>query len=385
MAGPNTQQPSGIWEWIKFYVQIWAYTGFPFMFWRQPYWTTKNMKSQAGKVSRPPYPSTFPARIRESADTTQVVVVTGGNSGTGYATAKAYYEKGATVYIGCRSEERASEAIRNIKAGGLPNLWGQWEYKPVNTAEVGQIFYVNLDLTDFASIDAFIAEVQRLTPRLDILFANAGIMATDPGQYTKQGYDLQFGTNVLGHQRVIRALLPLLQATARQQGTPSRLVVLSSQGHIAAPRGGVDYDSLTKGGKLLGKWADYGQSKWGDIALSNYVAAHYGPGSPGAADGAVISTAIHPGLVATNLGAHLGEYSAMRAIPLVYRAMQVDTYTGALNQIWVSQVAMPAAEKLNGKYVGCYETIAPERPDLRDTKNVNRVWEWCNAQAEKHK
>lgn len=314
------------------------------------------------------------------------MLITGGNSGTGYATAKAYYEAGATVYIACRSAERATKAIENIKKGGLPNLWGDWEYTPVPaTQAVGTLTYVNLDLSDFGSIDACARDFLAREKRLDILFANAGIMATPPGQYTAQGYSLQFGTNVLGHQRLIRALLPLLQATAKRTGEPARLLVLSSQGHIAAPRGGVNYASLVRGGPAIDKWADYGQSKWGDIALSNYVARHYGPGSPGAAAGEIVSVAIHPGLVATNLGTHLAEYGLMRRIPGVYRAMQVDTYTGALNQIWASQLPAPHAERINGAFIGCYQAVAPQRPDLKDAAKVDRVWEWCNAQAEKHK
>lgn len=311
--------------------------------------------------------------------------ITGGNSGTGYATAKAYYEAGATVYIGCRSAERAHAAIDNIKRGGLQNLWGKWVYQPAPAAQCGSIEYVPLDLADFESIDACAAAFKQRSRQLDILFANAGIMATDEGQYTKQGYSLQFGTNVLGHHRLIRHLLPVLQATAAEKGTPSRLLVISSQGHIAAPPGGVHWDSLHRGGKVLDKWADYGQSKWGDLALSAHVARHYGPGSPNAANGAIISTGIHPGLVATNLGTHLTAYTVMRYVPGLYHAMQVTPYVGALNQIWASQLPAHEAEALNGQYVACYECVAPQRPDLYDEAKVRRVWDWCEAQVEKSK
>lgn len=315
------------------------------------------------------------------------MLITGGNSGTGYATAKAYYEAGAKVYIACRSAERANQAIENIKKGGLPNIYGKMEYNPVPaTQSVGTLTYVQLDLSDFDSIDACAEDFLRREKQLDILFANAGIMATPPGQYTKQGYSLQFGTNVLGHQRLIKQLLPLLQATAKSKGEPSRLIVLSSQGHIMAPPGGVNYDSLVKGGKIIQKWADYGQSKWGDIALSDYVARNYGPGTPnGDRNGAIISVAIHPGVVATNLASHLSEWSLAKQIPGFIHLMQVDTYTGALNQIWASQLPPAEAEKINGKYISCYEIVAPQRPDLHDNAKVDRVWEWCNAQDEKHK
>lgn len=138
-----------------------------------------------------------------------------------------------------------------------------------------------------------------------------------PGQYTKQGYSLQFGTNVLGHQRLISLLLPLLQQTSvADPDSPARVVLLSSAGHASAPKGGVDYKTVMRpagddsdsddGDKSLGrravakpggvfsKWVDYGQSKWGDIAMAEYINWHYGPGS-GTKDGEIIATAVHPG------------------------------------------------------------------------------------------
>lgn len=258
-------------------------------------------------------------------------------------------------------------------------------YKPTAHPEsVGTITYLPLDLSDFDSIDNFVTAFKQREQQLDILYANAGIMAVDEGQYTKQGHSLQFGTNVLGHQRLIKQLIPTMQATARAKGTPSRLIVVSSQGHIAAPRGGVHWDSLHKGGKILDKWADYGQSKWGDLALSRYVAKKYGPGTRGGQDGAIISTGIHPGLVATNLGTHLNGYTVMRYTPGFQHGMQVDTYTGALNQIWVGQLSEHDAQAVNGKYVSCYQQIAPQRPDLYEDVKVDRVWDWCEAQDRKN-
>lgn len=75
-------------------------------------------------------------------------------------------------------------------------MYGEFEYETPNAAKVGTIEYINMDLSDLDSVERCANELKGKVQRLDMLFANAGIMATDPGQFTKQGYPLQFGTNV---------------------------------------------------------------------------------------------------------------------------------------------------------------------------------------------
>lgn len=129
---------------------------------------------------------------------TQVVLVTGANSGTGYETAKAYYEHGATVIFACRSEQRANDAIADIKKGGSKDALNHMVYKPVTPKYVGSLEYINMDLGDLNSVNRAAHEILQKYQRLDVLFANAGIMMLPPGEFTKQGYSLQFGTNVGG-------------------------------------------------------------------------------------------------------------------------------------------------------------------------------------------
>ena len=126
------------------------------------------------------------------------------------------------------------------------------------------------------------------------------------GLYTAQEYTLQFGTNVLGHQALIHHLLPVLLSSS------ARVLLLSSAGHAAAPRGGVDYRSVVrdpadpndpknpvKGRYEVAKWAEYGQAKWGDIALARYLHAVYGPGSTLSSrrtgQGELLCFSMHPG------------------------------------------------------------------------------------------
>lgn len=110
-----------------------------------------------------------------------MILVTGGNSGTGYETAKAYYEHGATVYLGCRSEQRATEAIADIKKGATKDVLGKVEYKPLSAAQIqkaGTLTYINLDLADLTTVETAAEQILQKEKRLDVLFANAGIMAT---------------------------------------------------------------------------------------------------------------------------------------------------------------------------------------------------------------
>lgn len=99
------------------------------------------------------------------------------------------------MLILCRDAGRAAQAIEDIKKGGETDIAGKMVYKPVPTAN-GSLEYVQCDLADLNSVEAAAKEITSRVKRLDILFANAGIMATPEGQWTKQGYSLQFGTNV---------------------------------------------------------------------------------------------------------------------------------------------------------------------------------------------
>lgn len=181
-AGTGTTSASGsvpapsLWDWVYYVVMAVIHSGFPFMnmlFRFRPKWTPAKMDDHSGKV----------------------VLVTGANSGTGYETAKAYYDHGAKVYVACRSEERANAAIVAIREGGSRNIRGEMVYKS-STSSPGVLEYINLDLSDLNSVDAAARAILAKEARLDVLFANAGIMATPPGQFTAQGYALQFGTNV---------------------------------------------------------------------------------------------------------------------------------------------------------------------------------------------
>jgi retinol dehydrogenase-12 len=185
---------------------------------------------------------------------------------------------------------------------------------------------------------------------------------------------------VLGHQRLISLLLPVLQATSRANPTaPSRLITLASAAHSTAPTGGVDYESLKKGGKVLERWIEYGESKWGDIALAKWVDAHHGPKS-GSTGGEVLACAVHPGLVSTPLYTHVSAASLLPYLPWVHAMINVTAKDGALAQLWAAEVPVHKARELSGGYVAPYESKITHRPDLT-VEAAEKVWEWCEQQA----
>ncbi|BEJ16307.1 hypothetical protein CspHIS471_0509120 [Cutaneotrichosporon sp. HIS471] len=365
MSTVATNPIAAFFDSVWFQILTVLHTGFMFIPWVRPHWGLNDMADQRGRV----------------------IVITGGNSGTGYATASAYYSRGARVLILCRSAERAAKAISDLKRGGVANVLSEMEYTPVNEERVGTLENIPCDLADLHSVDEAARMIAERVDRVDVLFANAGVMGMN-GR-TKQGYPLQFGTNVLGHQRLIAHLLPLFR-TPRPR--PARIISLASATHMQAPPGGIDYAGLDSGADR-NAWLEYSESKWANIALAKYVHAHYGPTCQDGvcsvpAPGEIISIALHPGLVSTNLFMHLQtakwlSYTFTWALKRVLCTATV----GSLNQIWAAEVADPIARELSGGYVWCFQERGRERVDLEaeaGTAAGEKVWAWCEAQAARH-
>ncbi|KAJ7481813.1 NAD-binding protein [Mycena latifolia] len=283
-----------------------------------------------------PPPSKFDPK-RDIPDLSgKIVLVTGGNSGLGYETAKQVLLKGAKVYIAARSPDKATAAIKRL----------QGETK----VPADQIQFVKLDLADLNSVRAGATDFLAREQRLDILFNNGGVMTPPPEMLTAQNFDLQFGTNVLGHFFFTELLIPALRAAHAASGVPARVVTTSSWGHNFAPKPtGFEMESLKqskardaqlkKWGGLMAPWRLYGQSKLGNIVISNYFAHKYGD--------FLVSTAVHPGFISTELG-RCGQRITFR---MLYAASM-----GASTQIWAGTTASGA--DIQGQYLIPWARIA---------------------------
>ncbi|WP_410588333.1 oxidoreductase [Amycolatopsis sp. lyj-23] len=201
--------------------------------------------------------------------TGRTVLVTGANSGLGLRTAEVFASKGARVLLACRSAERGAKALDVVKAaaaGAEPEL-------------------VPLDLSELASVRAAAASARELTgDTLDVLVNNAGVMATARGR-TADGFELQFGTNYLGHAALTWLLMPALRG---------RVVMLSS---LAAVGARIHLDDPNAEHRRYNPAAAYGQSKLADQVFALELDRRLR-----AAGSAVISVAAHPGYTATGLG-----------------------------------------------------------------------------------
>ena len=203
--------------------------------------------------------------------TGRTVIVTGANTGIGLETARMLALKGANVVLACRNFERGKAAVDQVLAA-----------RPAGRATLAV-----LDLSDLDSVAAFAAKFAASNERLDLLVNNAGVMIPPLGR-TKQGFELQFGTNHLGHFALAARLMPLVLRTPG-----ARIVVVSSG---AQKWGRIDFDDLNWERRPYRAWAAYCQSK-----LANQLFAlelHHQLSSAGSG---VRVTSAHPGWTATDL------------------------------------------------------------------------------------
>ena len=212
-------------------------------------WSSADMPDQAGRT----------------------VLVTGANSGLGLASAEALARRGATVLMACRNPQRAEAArtrVAEVAAGPAPVT-------------------VALDLADLASVRKAAAEIDGTVERVDVLMNNAGVMALPFGR-TADGFEMQFGTNHLGHY----ALTGLLLGALRRSPAP-RVVTTSSTFHR---RGRNRWDDPNYEHTSYRKWSAYAQSKLANLLFMRELGRRAGEaGSP------LVSAAAHPGYASTHL------------------------------------------------------------------------------------
>jgi len=289
--------------------------------------------------------------------TGKIVIVTGGNSGIGKETARVLLSKGAKVHIATRSKEKSEAAIEELKR------------------ETGNqsVFFLKLDLSDLVSVKTAAEEFIEKEFELHTLYNNGGVYSVID-KLTSQGFDMQFGTNVLGHFYFTKLLLPLLMVTAKNSPKGSvRVVNLSSIGHYVVPPEGVRRSTLAPGGdyleaaKKLGALKLYGQSKLGNILFSNELARKYG-------DEGIVSISLHPGNIRTDLGRHMGFFQQ-----ILGRMMTYPVSYGTITPLYAGTA--PAAGELNGKYLTGWARETLPHENALDGDLGKKLWEWCEDQV----
>jgi NAD(P)-dependent dehydrogenase (short-subunit alcohol dehydrogenase family) len=202
----------------------------------------------------------------------RLAVVTGANTGLGFQTAQVLAARGASVVLAVRDIEKGKHAAARI----------------ADTAPGANVTVQHLDLTSLESIRAAADQLRAKHPRIDLLINNAGVMFT-PKQTTRDGFELQFGTNHLGHFALTGLLLEQLLPVPG-----SRVVTLSSLGHRLQAR--INFDDL-QGERSYRRVAAYGQSKLANLLFTYELQRRLSDADAGT----TIAVAAHPGLANTEL------------------------------------------------------------------------------------
>ena len=247
----------------------------------------------------------------------------------------------AHIYVACRSRDKAEAAISSIK-------------REIPSACL--LSFLELDLASFDSIKAVAADFNDKESCLDILVNNAGIMMVPEG-LTREGYEVQFGTNVMGTALFTQLLLPRLRDTARIN-TQARVAILCSAAHTRAPSDVHDFDKLKADMRERHTTARYTTSKLADIHYAQALAKR---------EHAVRIIPVHPGMVATNLHHASTGIFLKPFLNVAVGIFATPVEKGALCQVW----AAVSPDARTGQYYG------PVGKEETGSKLVSPGW--CTA------
>ena len=284
----------------------------------------------------------------------RTIVVTGGNSGIGFEAARMFARQGARVILACRDLGKMKAAAERMCA-------------ETSGAEVDE---VALDLSDLASVRTGAAALRERAPVIDVLVNNAGVMAL-PLRETKDGFEMQVGTNHLGHFALTGLLLPALLAGGADRA--ARVVTLSSLVHL---QGSVSLEDLPKPRKY-NEWTAYARSK-----LANVLFGYELDRRAKAAGAPLLSTVCHPGYSATNLqsgGAKAGGSAFQGGIMKLSNALVAQSAEmGALPTAY----AATAPDVRGGEFIGPggfmavrgYPTVGKSSKTSHDEALARDLW-----------
>ena len=277
----------------------------------------------------------------------KIVIITGGNSGIGFEAAKMLVKRGAQVVLAVRNEQKGKQAQESILAENSD----------------AHVEVMKLDLSDLQSVKDFATQFLTRFENLHILINNAGVMVP-PYQLTKDGFELQFGCNHLGHFALTGYLLPMLDKTPN-----SRVVTVSSIAHRGAS---IFFDNLN-GAKVYKKMAFYKQSKLANLLFAKELDERLKQQGI-----STISVACHPGISTTNLfkfGKRDAPAFLMRFATIFLQSAEM----GALPTVYAA-----TNENLKGgEYIGPdgkgnrkgNPTIEVPAPEVYNEETMKQLWD----------
>jgi NAD(P)-dependent dehydrogenase (short-subunit alcohol dehydrogenase family) len=298
-------------------------------------WTLADVPSQAGKR----------------------FFITGGNSGIGYYAAAELARRGAVVVMACRDRAKGEAALEKLKVDAAG---------PDSAADRAEL--VVLDLASLDSVRSVAEDAVSRGIQIDGLINNAGVMTPPKRLETRDGFELQFGTNVLGHFALTCRMMPIVKA---------RVVTVSS---IAHKSGRINFDDL-QSRQSYGPLRAYQQSKLGDVMFTLELERRLR-----AAGSSVLSIGVHPGVALTNLF-KVGDGTGLAGAAQGFIRMLIGTLMGSgLDGALPTVYAATAPEAVGGGYYGPQGFQEMRGGDVgpafvsaaaRDVAAQQRLWEVC--------
>lgn len=286
----------------------------------------------------------------------KVILVTGANSGLGKASVLEFARhKPERVWLAARSVAKGEAALREIEA--------------VVPDAARSIKVLQLDLSSFTSIQAGADKVINESGGvLDILMLNAGIMASAE-RVTEEGYEVQFGTNHVGHALLTSLLLPSLG-----RALDARVVTVASAAYKDAPTPeGIRFDTLKGTAKDITTIERYGQSKLANILFTLELAKRYPT---------ITAAVIDPGAVRTNLNDSMTGLTPMerKMDAFVSRWFYKRADEGARNQLWAATCKAGSYE--SGEYMEPVGLRGKAEGKASDEELARKLWEWTKMELE---
>jgi len=269
-------------------------------------------------------------------------------------TVRALLAHGARVYIAARNKAQCEDTIRQLKQ---------------DTGN--EAIYLSLDLASLKAVKTAAEEFLSKEAQLHVLFNNAGVMSSPVEWLTADGYDLQFGTNVLGHHYLTKLLLPTMMATAKTSSDgKTRIVTTSSAGHLFCR--GLDFDTFEDSPKrqeCTDAMGLYYQSKFANVVAALELSRRFG-------DQGVVSISVNPGNIKSDLQRHLPSFLRF----ILHQTIMYDTPIGALTPLYAG--TMPEAVKLGGKYLVPWARVGAPLKETQDPELGEKLWDWLEEQVE---
>ena len=311
----------------------------------------------------PPPPGFTESELPSQKD--KVFIVTGGASGVGFELVSILYRAGATVYIAGRSEQNALQAIDAIQKS--------------STQRIGRLEYLPLHLDDLETIKASAEDFKSRETKLDVLWNNAGVAVPPRGSTSKQGHELQLGTNCLGPYLFTRLLIPELLEAAKSSPAESVRVVWTSSMLVdtMAPSNSLESSELSSP-QSNNQEKNYAVSKVGNWFLASEFARRF-------SHAGIVSITQNPGNLQTPLWRYTNKWVLWLVSGLLHEAK-----LGAYTELWAG-LSPEVTIKDNGGYGipwGRWHT-APRSDLLLALKShedggddrAAGFWDWCDTQT----